>query len=394
MVDLRASFEVRTGALTTLERLSGALRKVGPISALIVDEQRVRLVEERWGGQDGLDVMTPTALGRLDGAWLLINGRCVLPPENLDGLAAGQVLRDRKSGRIVAASIDGAGADRICRGDVPDDLECIDDDSAGMLQYPWDVIRMRDRALERDLAARKRKIPEANPTGVTVIGEAGLHTAADATILPGVVLDAGKGAIVIESGAVVRPGAIICGPCWVGRNATVLDQTLLKGGSAIGPWCKVAGEVGGTIFQGYSNKAHAGHLGDAWVGEWSNLGAGTTNSNLLNTYGEVVMQTERDGRRHRTGLQFLGCIIADHVKFAINTRIMTGSVFGTGAMVATTAAPPALVEPFAWLTDAGASRFRLSKFIDVARTVMARRRVEFSAAYEARLTEVFGGIDS
>jgi hypothetical protein len=135
------------------------------------------------------------------------------------------------------------------------------------------------------------------------------------------------------------------------------------------------------IFQGYSNKSHDGHLGDSWVGEWVNFGAGTTNSNLLNTYGEVVMRLEADGRLCRTGLTFLGAIVGDHAKFAINTRIMTGSVVGTGAMIATTAAPPATVGRFAWLTDRASRTYRLEKFIDATTRMMARRNQVPSDAY-------------
>ena len=106
------------------------------------------------------------------------------------------------------------------------------------------------------------------------------------------VLDAERGPIRIDRGAVIRPGAVICGPCSIGREAVVVDRALIKPDTVIGPVCKVGGEVGGTIFQGYSNKSHEGHLGDSWEGKWVNFGAGTSNSNLLNTYGEVTMQLE------------------------------------------------------------------------------------------------------
>ena len=57
---------------------------------------------------------------------------------------------------------------------------------------------------------------------------------------------------------------------------------------------------------------HAGHLGDSWVGEWVNLGADTTNSNLLNTYTEVTARAP-GGKTERTGHVFLGATIGDHV---------------------------------------------------------------------------------
>ena len=87
----------------------------------------------------------------------------------------------------------------------------------------------------------------------------------------------------------------------------------------------------------------------------------------------------------RTGLQYLGSVVGDHVKTAICTRLMTGTVVHTGAMIATTAAASGCVAPFAWCTDAGTRSFRLDKFTEIMRTAMGRRKVEPGAAYLARV---------
>lgn len=229
------------------------------------------------------------------------------------------------------------------------------------------------------------------PSGVTLINAAAVHIHATAKVSPSVVLDAELGPIFIDEHAVIRPGVIIVGPAYIGKNSTILERALIKAHTAFGPVCKVAGEVGGTIFQGYANKAHDGHLGDSYIGEWANLGAGTTNSNLLNTYGEVTATLPVPGAsRERTGLTYLGCIVGDHTKFAINTRIMTGSIFGTGCMVATTAAPPTCAPPFSWLTDERTQPYRFSKFFEVAKTVMARRKIEPSEAYISAMAAIAG----
>ena len=188
-----------------------------------------------------------------------------------------------------------------------------------------------------------------------------------------------------------RAGAVIVGPAYVGPHATVMDRAVIRGQTVIGPYCKVAGEVSGTVFQGYSNKAHDGYLGDSWVGEWVNLGAGTTNSNLLNTYGEVVARATPDGPNERTGEQFFGAVIGDHAKTAICTRIMTGAVIHTGAMIATTAAASGCIGRFAWCTDEGVRAYRMGKFVEVARAMMGRRGVTPSGGYVGRLEELAGG---
>jgi UDP-N-acetylglucosamine diphosphorylase/glucosamine-1-phosphate N-acetyltransferase len=205
-----------------------------------------------------------------------------------------------------------------------------------------------------------------------------------ATLMPGVVLDATRGPVVIGAGAIVRPNAVISGPAYVGPGSTVLDNAQLWGGVALGPVCKVGGEVNGTIFQGHANKAHEGFLGDSWLGEWVNLGAGTVTSNLLNTYGEITT-VSADGLRRRTGLRFLGAIIGDHAKTAIGTRLMTGTMVGTGAMIALSKPPPTAVPSFAWLTESRTLVYRLSRFLEVAETVMARRSRSLGDAERARL---------
>ena len=388
MTDLRACFEVRTGALKTMSRLATVLEGVARVEAICVPEHLGSLVRERHTH----NVLTPATADTLaSGDWLLLNGRCVLPFVQMGELTRGHALVDAE-GDLIAAHVGHEQAAAILRGEaVPAEVMTQVCEEPCMIRWPWEVIRHRDAALAIDLRARRLAVDEITPAGVVVIGESGVHIAPTADVFPSVIVDATRGPVVVESGVTVRPGAILCGPCWLGPDVTVLDRALIKGGTAIGPHSKVAGEVGGTIFQGYSNKAHDGHLGDSWLGEWVNLGADTTNSNLLNTYGDVVMRLTADGSRHRTGLQFLGCIVGDHVKFAIGTRIMTGSVFGTGAMVATSTAPPTTVAPFAWLTDAGASTYRLPKFMAVARTVMARRGIEPSEAYEAQLGAIADG---
>ncbi len=210
------------------------------------------------------------------------------------------------------------------------------------------------------------------PSELVTVGAHNLDVHPTATIYPNVVFDVSNGAIRVEEGVTIKAGSVITGPCWIGKHSTLSEQSVIKANTVIGPVCKVGGEVGGTIFQGYANKVHDGHLGDSIVGEWVNLGAGTTNSNLLNTYGEVIVK-DLNGKRHKTGRTYVGSFIGDHVKTAISTRLMTGTILGTGAMIASTAPAPSPTHRFAWVTDAGTRAYNTDKFIAVAETVMARR---------------------
>jgi len=359
LTDLRPAWAVRTGAATTRERLENALGTgfSGGLARLEI------------GGVAAGDLPAPDLPAACEAGALVVSARCALPPPGLADLAPGRGLVEPGSGDLVAARLaPGACApaalrEALASGRAPEGVETEEAEAPCLLRHPWDVIRFRDAALAMHLSAR---------------------------IAPTVVLDCERGPIVIDEKATVRPGAIIVGPAYIGKGSTVLEHALVKANTAIGPVCKVAGEVGGTIFQGHANKAHDGHLGDSWVGAWANLGAGTTNSNLLNTYGEVIARSAPEGARVRTGLTFLGAIIGDHVKTAIGTRLMTGSVIGTGSMIACTQPPPATLGAFTWLTDAGAQAYRFDKCFEVARIAMSRRKVAPDEAYVEAFAALHG----
>jgi UDP-N-acetylglucosamine diphosphorylase/glucosamine-1-phosphate N-acetyltransferase len=255
---------------------------------------------------------------------------------------------------------------------------------------PWHFRSMRDESIRGDLAMMLERGVTPPPGHIAVMGRGVVSVHPRALAGPGVVMDVQDGDVVVDADAVIRPGAIIIGPAYVGPSATVLDRATIRPNTAIGPWCKVNGELTGVIMQAYSNKAHEGFLGDSWVGEWVNLGAGTTNSNLLNTYGEIVSRARPDGPNERTGEKFLGAVLGDHVKTAICTRMMTGAIVHTGVMWAAAGAISGCVAPFTWGTDDGhpPRQFRLTKFLETARAMMARRHEDLSPAEEARLSEL------
>ncbi len=389
LTDLRPTFDIRTGALTTLERLAVMLDV--PIASLQVPQRLAAVTAKR----HSLPVNVPLASDR---PVLLVNGRCVLPPPGLLELPVGEGLVEEGTGHLVAACMESNAAQLFLSTQGTPSLRTHTVPAPALLARPWHVRRFRDAALALDL----RLLAETQPHALTSMQQPDparrydplpgtLHLGGDAVVaptarvFPGAVLDSEHGAIHVAEHAVVRPGAVLIGPCYVGPHSTVLERATIRPGTAIGPWCKVNGEVGGTIFQGYANKAHDGYLGDAYVGEWVNLGAGTTVSNLLNTYGEVITRATPTGSNERTGETFLGPVIGDHVKTAICTRIMTGSILHTGSMFATTAPVSGCVGPFTWATDEGQRLYRLDKFLEVARAAMARRKVEPSEPYVAAL---------
>jgi UDP-N-acetylglucosamine diphosphorylase / glucose-1-phosphate thymidylyltransferase / UDP-N-acetylgalactosamine diphosphorylase / glucosamine-1-phosphate N-acetyltransferase / galactosamine-1-phosphate N-acetyltransferase len=382
LTDFRASFDIRSGAFTMLERVRVRHRVLG----LFVPAPIESLTREAHPEQP----VNPALTG--DEPIILLNGRAPLAHRLVAALSPNSAAF-AADGDLVAACVPAGKAAAVLAGSRESlstiaSLQGVAAKGLSIMTRPWHVRSLRDPCLDEDLAAISiifaRNTP-ALPPGVFRIGDKPCVIDPPATIFPSVVLDTSSGPIVIDDHVTIRPGAIIAGPVYLGPHVTVLDGALIKPHTAIGPWCKVAGEVGGTIFQGFANKAHDGHLGDSYIGEWVNLGAGTTNSNLLNTYGEVICKATPTSSNERSGEQFLGAIIGDHVKTAICTRLMTGTILHTGSMFAQSKAVAGTVAPFSWCTDDGSKSFRVEKFIEVMHAAMARRKKVPSQAYLARV---------
>ncbi len=194
----------------------------------------------------------------------------------------------------------------------------------GLLEYPHDVVRWNMRILRENLEARIAR------GGYEEVRE-GVFVGRGAQLSESVVTESRDGPVVLEEGATVGPFSLLSGPIFIGRNSRILEHASIKDAVSIGHTAKIGGEVEASVIEPYTNKQHHGFLGHAYLGSWINLGAGTCNSDLKNTYGTVNM--EYAGRKVSTGMQFLGCIIGDYAKSAINTGIFTGKVIGVCSMV-------------------------------------------------------------
>lgn len=234
------------------------------------------------------------------------------------------------------------------------------------LEYLWDLIVNLKFDLETDLADQGSRLAgQIHPSAVLI----------------------NKEKMIIEEGVEVQAGAVLDasrGPIYLAKNTVVKAQAFLSGPLSIGPECRIGGEVSHSIFHGYSNKAHYGFIGHSYVGEWVNLGAGTTNSNLKNTYGTVKINL--NGKTVDSGQQFLGCFIGDYAKLGIGTLIPTGGVIGVGAQLFGGGLIPKKVPDFAW-GDQG--KIALEKFLAIARAMADRRNQSLSEKEVAVLSEVW-----
>jgi UDP-N-acetylglucosamine diphosphorylase/glucosamine-1-phosphate N-acetyltransferase len=252
------------------------------------------------------------------------------------------------------------------------------------LRGSFDLLTALERFLAPDCLGFAAGTADPVPAGSIVLGDPGLILCRGAQVEPGVVFDTRAGAIVLESGVEVRHGTRLEGPLFAGERSRLLGDHLRA--SVFGPRCSVKGEVSSTVMLGYANKSHHGFVGHSVLGHWVNLGAGTTTSNLKNTYGEVALEV--DGARLPTGRQLLGSLIGDHAKTAIGTLLPTGTVIGAGANVFGPAGVAKAVRPFAWGGD-GPGLMSEEGFLKVAERVLPRREVSFTPERRAALSALY-----
>lgn len=239
------------------------------------------------------------------------------------------------------------------------------------LNEVWDLVADLAMQLSDDIPIMGAALSGAAIENATIIGRKQIYCETGVGIEPFVVLDATEGPILIRRGATIAAFSRIVGPCYIGEDSHVVGDAIR--GCSIGNVCKVRGEISASVMLGHSNKGHTGFVGSSYLGRWVNLGAGTTTSNLKNTYGTVQLWTP-EGMRE-TGLQFVGSVMGDHVKTGIGTMLTTGCVVGAGANIYGAQTAPKYVPPFSWGDGEPYSRFESNKFIEVAERMMARRHV-------------------
>jgi len=250
-----------------------------------------------------------------------------------------------------------------------------------ILDAPWDLMASNADQLAYDIPHYFPGYAAEEIPGCHIIGNGLISLGSNVSVEPGSVFDVSSGPIRLSDGSVVRSHTRLQGPAHVGPSSTLLGGSFSD--VSIGPSCKVRGEVESAVILGYSNKAHDGFLGHAYVGQWVNLGAFTTNSDLKNNYGPVRVGGASGSRE--TGLMKVGCFLGDHVKTGIGTLLNTGTVVGAGSNIFGGKMPPTFVPPFSWGSGGDLTEFMLERFLEVATRAMGRRGVELDRGMESML---------
>ena len=362
----RPVYDLRTGVTTLLEKFMRA------IEGDYVLHTRDYLAEVVGESHPGLPVNAPVEAEDS----LFINGRWMYRGEELDldehvaeaegGVAyvyAKASTMEKYRGSSIGEALKGLlgelGRDRV---------------EARLAEWPWDLVFANPEMLEDDFRhIGDRGVHVDLPRSVEIMGGRDrVYIARGAKVYPNVVIDAEGGPVMIWEGARVYPFSFIEGPGSIGPGTYVMTGAKIREGVTAGPVVRMGGEVEESIVHGYSNKYHDGFLGHAYVGEWVNLGALTTNSDLKNDYSEVVVYI--NGKPVKSGSIKVGSIIGDHTKTSIGTLLNTGAVIGVMCNVLSTDLSPKYIPSFTWYHNGKLSKGSgLRRMLRTAETAMGRR---------------------
>jgi UDP-N-acetylglucosamine diphosphorylase/glucosamine-1-phosphate N-acetyltransferase len=331
---------------------------------------------------------------RIEDENLIINGGVLPTPEicrRIDALGLNEALL--ANGELIAARLNEAQFESLIEEEEVDELQGQElDSSIPLIQinHLWELTRLNEQALLEDFAlltTGKHSQPVSDTNRLigppeNLFLEAGVK-------MEFCTLNLTAGPIYIGVNTEVMEGAMLRGPIAIGSDSIVKMGAKIYGPSAFGPGCRIGGEVARCIFLANSNKAHDGYLGDSVLGEWCNLGADTNNSNLKNNYSEVKLWDYETERFEKTGQQFVGLIMGDHSKCAINTMFNTGTVVGVFANIYGAGFPRNFIPDFSWGGPDGYRSYKFAEACETASIVMARRGLVFTELEKAILYHVY-----
>lgn len=310
----------------------------------------------------GRSVNIDEAVGEHDSCYM-IHGN-VLPTKTLV-----KAIRSLKKGEFIASASGTGIAFRISKSDIIDRYKIkvgrsvIVEEPVKTIRFPWDIFQLNAWAIEQDveLLTAKRESQEISRTNK--LTKRSRIFMEEGACMEHCIINASEGPVYIGKNALVMEGCLLRGPLTIGEGSVLKMGTKIYGATTLGPNCVVGGEVKNSVLFGNSNKAHDGYLGDSVIGEWCNLGAGTTNSNMKNNASDVRIWTPKG---EMNAGKKCGVMMGDHSRTAINTAINTGTVIGVSCNVFGNGLTPKYIPNFSWGSE-GVRRYEFEKaLLDIA----------------------------
>jgi UDP-N-acetylglucosamine diphosphorylase/glucosamine-1-phosphate N-acetyltransferase len=215
------------------------------------------------------------------------------------------------------------------------------------LNYPFEIAQLNAEAIREDVSriTQGRSSQNISPTNQVIAPEQIFIE--EGAVVEHCLLNASTGPVYIGKNCLVMEGSMIRGPFAMLENSVVKMGSKIYGATTVGVSCTVGGEIKNVVFFDYSNKAHDGYLGDAVIGTWCNIGAGTSCSNVKNTAGDVKVWNQELHQWINAGMK-CGVLMGDYTRTAINTSLNTGTVTGISCNVFNNGFVPKYVADFTW----------------------------------------------
>ncbi len=310
---------------------------------------------------------------------------CVLPSddvvEKIKTMQQGDALEDQNS--IIACKGFGNNLNDVLEHSATNYATISD---VKWLHYPHQFLQWNKEfiALDFALLTKNKKTKILSKTNQTICSE-NIFIEEGASVECSVI-NASEGFVFIGKGAVVMEGSLLRGPLFLGEGSVVKMGSKIYGATSVAHHCTVGGEIKNVVMQAFSNKAHDGYLGDSVIGEWCNLGAGTSNSNVKNTGGDIFTPDYFNKNKINAGNK-CGVMMGDYTRVAINSSINTGSVYGVCCNVFGEGLLPKRLRNFSW--GVGGEGYAIEKAIEHIRQWKSFKQQILSAGEEAVLKYIF-----
>jgi UDP-N-acetylglucosamine diphosphorylase/glucosamine-1-phosphate N-acetyltransferase len=255
------------------------------------------------------------------------------------------------------------------------------------LEFPWQIVFWNDEQLRKDFllllaGSQTKEISETNKTiqPENIIIE-------ENAVTEHCIINASTGPVYIGKNVTIMEGSMLRGPVAICEGAIVKMGAKIYGSTTVGPYCSVGGEIKNSVLQSCSNKAHDGYLGDAAIGSWCNLGAGTSNSNVKNSGAGINVWNKSSGKKINMGKKF-GFIMGDYSRTAINTSINSGSVIGICCNIFGEGLTPDIIEDFTWGMNSD-SIYKFEKAVEHISNWKEMKKQKLSSAEISVLKYIF-----
>ena len=177
--------------------------------------------------------------------------------------------------------------------------------------YPWEILQANKIILDswNESSIAKSAVMESN---VTI-----------------------QGVVNIEENVVIKAGAVLEGPCSIGKGSYIGNNSLIRSYTSIGSNCSVGYgvELKNCVVLDKSGIGRLSFVGDSVIGEKVDIGAGCMTVNR-NTNWEII-QVKNGKTNLSTNMKKLGAFVGDGVVIGAGNTIQPGTVVLPGEILPT-----------------------------------------------------------